>query len=474
MEKESSPKLKKLQSEAEAFLDEQRIAAGTERRMPTLQKFVHFWILVVRSFLRNRCPVRASALAYTTLLALIPLLAVGVGVSTSLLKNQSDEPVKQLINKLVDEVAPQLGLMPQDETEGEDKRTQTIKRITDFIANVNSGALGFTGTAALILVAIGLLSNIEKAFNDIWGVTRGRSWFTRLVQYWAAITLGPLLMVLAIGFTIGGKLQTVQTKLIAWSPTFGQSLSGGFSVVAPFIILIAAFMMIYMLMPNTKVQWKAAFIGAVVGSVLWNLNSQFNVLFASRVINASKIYGPLGAVPVFLVGLYFSWLIMLFGAQVAYAVQNRRAYLQEKQAESVNQRGREFVALRLMANIGQRFVNGQKAPTATELADALDVPTRLIHQIAHTLVASGLLVEVAGAAVVAVPEMAYAPARPLEKITCHDILTALRAGQGQELATREEPAREEVRAQFERIQNSERDVSARITVFDLATKVPAA
>jgi membrane protein len=211
-----------------------------------------------------------------------------------------------------------------------------------------------------------------------------------------------------------------------------------------------------------------------VGSVLWNLNSQFNVLFASRVINASKIYGPLGAVPVFLVGLYFSWLIMLFGAQVAYAVQNRRAYLQEKQAESVNQRGREFVALRLMANIGQRFVNGQKAPTATELADALDVPTRLIHQIAHTLVASGLLVEVAGAVVVAVPEMAYAPARPLEKITCHDILTALRAGQGQELATREEPAREEVRAQFERIQNSERDVSARITVFDLATKVPAA
>jgi membrane protein len=130
--------------------------------------------------------------------------------------------------------------------------------------------------------------------------------------------------------------------------------------------------------------------------------------------------------------------------------------------------------LRLMANIGQRFVNGQRAPTATELADALDVPTRLIHQIAHTLVASGLLVEVAGAVVVAVPEMAYAPARPLEKITCHDILTALRAGQGQELATREEPAREEVRAQFERIQNSERDVSARITVFDLATKVPAA
>ena len=232
-------------------------------------------------------------------------------------------------------------------------------------------------------------------------------------------------------------------------------------------LLIAAFMMIYMLMPNTKVQWKAAFLGAVVGSILWNLNSQFNVVFASRVVTASKIYGPLGAVPVFLVGLYFSWLIMLFGAQVAYAVQNRRVYLQEIQSDAVNQRGREFVALRIMARIGKRFVNGEKAPTTGELADMLDVPSRLVHQIAHSLAGAGLLVEVSAAGAM---EVAYDPARPLERITCHDILTAMRAGQGHEIATREEPSRVEVRAQFDRIQTSESEVSGRITVLDLATK----
>jgi len=462
MSKESS--IDKIKSEIEAVMDDRRIASGTVHRF---QKFIHFWILVVRSFIRNRCPIRASALAYTTLLALIPLLAVGVGISTSLLKNQGQEPIDQLIHKLVDEVAPQLGLMPMNDTGSADARAEVIKRITDFIANVNSGALGITGTIALILVAVGLLSNIEKTLNDIWGVTRGRSWISRLVQYWAAITLGPLLMVLAIGLTLGGNLQTLQTRIMTWSPVLGKMFFGGFAIVAPYLLLIAAFMMIYMLMPNTKVQWKAAFLGATVGSILWNLNSIFNVLFASRVVNASKIYGPMGAVPVFLIGLYFSWLIMLFGAQVAYAVQNRRVYLQEVQADAVNQRGREFIAMRIMGLMGKRFVAGEKALTSTEMGEVLDVPTRLVHQIAHNLVLGGLLVEVSAAGAL---EVAYDPARPLEKITCYDILNVMRAGQGNELATREEPMRDAIRAQFDRIHNTEKEISGSITVLDLATK----
>ncbi len=464
MARESSAKSSKPKNRLQAFWDEQSMIGQGWQRLTGLHKFVHFCLLIWRSFMRNRCPVRASALAYTTLLALIPLLAVGIGVSTSLLKGQGNEPVKELINKLVDQVAPQLGLMPMSGQEGEDARTMVAKRISEFIAKVNSGALGVTGTLALILVAVGLLSNIEKTLNDIWGVTRGRSWFTRLIQYWAAITLGPLLMVLAMGLTIGGQLNAVQLKVQKIFPFLGDWFFGLVSFFAPFLILTSTFMLIYMLMPNTKVNWKAALIGGLVGSVLWNLNSQFNIIFASKVVSASKIYGPLGAVPVFLLGLYFSWLIMLFGAQVAYAVQNRRAYFQEKQTEAVNERGREFVALRLMTSIGQRFVEGQKPPSSAELADALDVPTRLINQIAHTLTSAGLLVEVTAEG------SAYDPARPVEKITCHDILTALRAGQGQELATREEPAREKVRSEFVRIQSAEEKVSASITVADLVAR----
>ena len=98
-------------------------------------------------------------------------------------------------------------------------------------------------------------------------------------------------------------------------------------------------------MPNTKVHWRAALAGGLAGGMLFHLNNVVSVLYVSRVVSNSKIYGSLGLVPVFMIGLYFSWLILLFGAQVAYAFQNRATYLEEKQVENINQRGREFVAL---------------------------------------------------------------------------------------------------------------------------------
>src|SRR5213083_2200313 len=111
MVKDSVSRVKKFQAEAQALLDEQGMVLVDEARLHPFKKFIHFWVLVGKSFVRNRCPVRASALAYTTLLALIPLLAVGLGVSTTLL-NSSRERTGELISSLVDQLAPQLGLLP--------------------------------------------------------------------------------------------------------------------------------------------------------------------------------------------------------------------------------------------------------------------------------------------------------------------------------------------------------------------------
>src|SRR5215470_621299 len=124
----------------------------------------------------------------------------------------------------------------------------------------------------------------------------------------------------------------------------------------PVVVLCLTFALFYMLMPNTKVQWKAALVGGAVAGLLLYANNLVSVLYVSRVVSNSKIYGSLGLVPVFMIGLYFSWLILLFGGQVAYAFQNRATYLEEKQVESINQRGREFVALRLMTMVGQRYL----------------------------------------------------------------------------------------------------------------------
>jgi membrane protein len=226
-------------------------------------------------------------------------------------------------------------------------------------------------------------------------------------------------------------------------------------------------MLLYQLMPNTKVHWKAALVGGAVAGLLWIANGNANALFASRVVSASKIYGSLSAIPIFLFGLYLSWTILLFGAQVAYAFQNRRAYLQEKLAEGVNQRGREFIALRLMTFVGQKFHRGEKPPSADEIADALAVSSRLITQIIQPLLLSKLLVEVA------TPEAAYCPARPLERISYEDILQTLRVGKGQEPATRSEPARELVRGAFDAIQEAQQSLAKALTVQEMVERADA-
>ena len=468
-----------------------------------LQKFLHFWALVWKSFVRNRCPVRASALAYATLLALIPLLAVAISVTSSLLKSEGEEKIYQAIDKFVSNVMPpatvttngqavslNLGqglsvpLTPtnsettgapanartetnQTATAGADSRVTTAQRevardIRDFVQKTRSGTLGVIGMLLLVYVAIRMLANVEEAFNDIWGVTRGRNWLWRIVLYWTTITLGPLAIVGALGLAGGTQLQSAR-NLVAQMPFVGSLI---FQFL-PLVVLWMTFTLVYQLVPNTKVRFSAALIGGIVGGSLWHLNNVFGFLYVQRVVSNSKIYGKLGLVPLFMIGLYFSWLILLFGAQVAYAFQNRKAYLQDKLAENVNQRGREFVALRLMTFIGQRFHRGEPPPNVVEISNELGVPTRFIQQLMQTMIVARLAVEVSGA------EPAYIPARPLEAITCHDILHAMRASQGQELTTRDEPVRVEVYGEFARIQEAERQAASSVSMLALVTRADA-
>ena len=314
----------------------------------------------------------------------------------------------------------------------------------------------------LVFVAIRMLANIEATFNDIWGVTRGRNWLWRIVLYWTTITLGPLLLVGALGLAGGPHLQTAE-NLVTQMPFIG----GLIFQFLPLVVLWLTFALIYLLVPNTKVRFGAALVGGIVGGSLWHLNNVFGFLYVSRVVTNSKIYGSLGLVPVFMVGLYFSWLILLFGAQVAYAFQNRKAYLQDKLVENVNQRGREFIALRLMTCIGQRFQRGEPPVTLQEISAELGIPTKLAQQVLQTLLAARLVTEIAGA------EAAYVPARPLDAINAHHILHAMRTGGGQEPSLRDEPVRAEVYGEFARIEEAERQAAASVTMLALVNRAHA-
>ena len=461
-----------------------------------LERTAHFWTLVVRHFVRNRCLVRASSLAYTTLLALIPLLAVILSVSTSLLKNVDEEKFYQAIASVASastlKVKPDAansnsvvvvntnlaaGNFSGTETGTNAVATNSIvsaetqvtvqkeiaRWLSDFVKKTQGATLGVTGMVVFVIIAIMMLSRIEETFNDIWGVARGRGWLTRVVLYWTAITLGPLLLLTAISLAGGSQVQAVKDYFQAM-PGVGNFILK----LLPLLVLWLTFSLIYQIVPNTKVQFSAALVGGIVGGTLWHLNNVFGFIYVSGAIQNSEMYGKLALVPVFMLGLYLSWAILLFGAQVAYAYQNRAAYLQDRLADNVNQRGREFVALRIMTLLGQRFQNGLKPASVIQLATELGVPSRLTQQILRTLAAAHLVTEVGGV------ETAYAPARPLDTINAHHILLALRSGSGRELPMAEAPALAEIYGDFARIEEAERVAAEKISMLALVSRAPIA
>jgi membrane protein len=476
---------------------------------------------VGRSFARNRCPVRASALSFNTLLALIPMLAVSMSITSVFLKSKGEEQIKVFLEELVDRIAPagqQSSLtnhpaasaqsesptnrfaaatgsdvipgavvessratnvfaavetvpsgadLPAD-AQAKEEGKQEIKRtmaqdaanhIYQFARRSHSGTLGVTGMFFLAITAIMTLTRVEETFNDIWGVTRGRDWWARITNYFFTIALGPGMIILALGLMSGPIFQRSR-EYLEMVPFLQPVLTS----LLPVAIICLTFTLLYKLVPNTKVDFSAALVGGTLAGLAWNGYNQLGFLLASRAVSASAVYGSLFMVPLLMGGLYVVWLTVLFGAQVAYAFQNRSAYLQEQLAENVNQRGREFVALRLMTCIGQRFAGGQPPATIRKLSSELGIPTKLVQQVLRTLLAAGLVVEVNGT------EPAYTPARPLEAINCHHILTAMRATHGKEPATRDEPVRIEVLGEFARIQAAERAAASTVTMLALVQR----
>jgi membrane protein len=501
---------------SERFGSEKEDGLTLEASMNRFERFVHFWVLVCRSFARNRCPVRASALSYTTLLALIPMLAVAMSVTSIFLKSEGKERITQLIETAVDNLVPNapvktnpspaavvaptdnakkldelieatlsgtnlaavyqgsnsislaasLESAPQKEQVKEQVKQDATKEAAEyihkFVENTYSGTLGITGMIFLLLTAILTLTRVEETFNDIWGVTRGRDWWSRITNYFFTIVMGPALMIGALGMANGPNFQ--RTKDILGVIPFLEPL---ISTYLPLVIVCFTLAMFYKAVPNTRVDFSAALVGGTLAGLAWHGYNHLGFLVARNLVTTNAIYGGLAIIPLLMGGLYVVWLTILFGAQVAYAFQNRAAYLQDKLAENVNQRGREFVALRLMTCIGQRFHRGDRPVTIREISSELGIPSRLVQQVLQTLLAARLVVEIGGV------ETGYSPARPLEAITCHHVLLAMRATHGQEPATRDEPVRVEVLGEFARIQAAEREAASAVTMLALVNRAQA-
>ena len=461
-------------AKARQFL-EGSLAEGADARpvLHRLRTAIHFIALVVRGFVDNRCPLRAAALCYTTLLALVPLLAVVFSISKSFLQSTSADLAPKVIDAIVARVAPQLEYVPADgpaSTAGPmakghvvvstQARREVVNSIQTFIGNIDAGKLGTAGTILLALVAVRLLMTIEQTFNDIWGVPKGRSLWRKVVYYWTLITLGPIVLFGALAVTGTAEFSDALGRVVLL-PDFQRWLL----LLAPYVILWAGFSLMYGLMPHTRVRFHAAVIGGLVGGTLWQLNSQLNTMYLSRVVTYSKIYGGMGIVPVFLLGLYFSWLIVLLGAQVSFAAQNVHLYMQQRISERMDQARRELLACRVVLQVCHNFLRGVRPPNTEALANRLHAPLQALNQLAHRLVEGGVLVEVADG------EGGLQPAHPPESITIADVLHTVRTSENTGVETPKHPASEPVEQMLLELAAVVRSAPANANFAELARRL---
>ncbi len=357
---------------------------------------------LVREFIDGELNQRAASLVFTTLLSLVPLLAV----SFSVLKAFGVHNDLELV--LIGFLAP-LG----------EKGIELSARIIDFVDNVNGRVLGGVGLTLLMLTVLSLVHKIERSFNYIWRVERPRGFIERFSGYLSALLVGPVLIFTALGLTASIMGTSLMQGIIAIEP-LGSVIRWLVSMV-PYMLVIAAFALVYIFIPNTRVRIRAALVGAVIAGVLWQ---SAGWSFASFVANSPKyaaIYSSFAVAFLFMIWLYVAWLILLVGATVAFFIQHPEYHGMPDRMITLSNRMREKLAMLAVFRIAQHHVHGRAPVSVSRLSLQLGVPVAALEDILDELIKRGLLVEVVG------PEVAYVPGRDVAKVSLGEVWTASRS-----------------------------------------------
>ena len=400
--------------------------------------------LVVRGFISDGCMLRASALTFTTLLSLVPLLALVFSVLKGFGVQNELEPL------LLEQLAVGGGA--------------AVTKIVEYINNTNVARLGSYGLIFLIVTVLTLLSNIEKSFNSVWGVVETRPMLRRFTDYFSVVTIGPLLVVVAISMTSTLKSQQLVITLIKYE-YLGEVLLFVFEIL-PFMVMWLVFAGLYLFMPNVKVSPRAALIGGVFGGTLWQLSQWGYLNFQVGVARYNAIYGTMAALPILMVWIYLSWMIVLLGLEMTYATQNLRTIRQDLRGQRVNFASIEFIALTVLLFVSRRFYAGKPALGQEDLASHLDVPPRLLRTILEELTRLGFVVETSQE----IDGSGYQPARALEKIRLHDVIRGLAIDGTDYSHLRQNRERGVVASLEETLQRAEREALADMTLRDLVLK----
>ncbi len=360
--------------------------------------------VLARDLLVGQLTMRAMSLVYTTLLSIVPLLAV----SFSVLKGFG---VHNQVQPLLEDFLAPLG----------QKGTDLVVTIISFINNMHVGVLGSIGVALLFYTVVSLVAKIEDAFNHIWHIATPRRFIQRFSYYFSILLIGPVLVFSALGITATMMSSAAAQYLISLEP-FG-TITYVIGHILPYLFTIAAFAFAYVLLPNTAVRLAPALVAALVAGLLWRAVGWLFTVFIVGTVKYDAIYSGFAIVIVLLIWLYISWLILLLGAQLSFYLQHPEFVRPARNVQTLSNIAKERLALAVLSLVGGAYLRGQPAPDEDELVRRLGVPFDLIDPVIHALSY--------GRVIIAVGEQAdrYLPARDLEVITLYEVLACVRAAQ---------------------------------------------
>ena len=361
-------------------------------------RFIQFVQATWSQLNRDKVIIRASGLAYSSLLAAVPLVAVGFALFSAF---GAFDDVKQ---KVQDFLFTQFLPTSQDE-------------ILQYFNQFAEGAskLGLIGFLFLVLASILLLDNIESNFNQIWHVTTRRKFIAKITSYTSVLVFGTLL--LGTSITMSARIKAMLFRDIPFDPGTLEKLGAWFF---PLFFTFLAFWLMYLVIPFTRVKIKSALVGAVIGSILWELGKNFFATSVGTSVRYSTIYGSLAVIPIFLIWLYITWIIILLGLEIAFTHQHFAALVRSKAAGERDECDRVPTGLQLFLLVAKRFHEGKDPPTADELSRCFFVATGSVDNHLERLEAAGLVRRVA----IGPSDAGVVPARSLAEVRLAQVIAA--------------------------------------------------
>ena len=377
---------------------------------------IKLWSHCARLLRKNRAGQQAAALSYHTIFGIIPLAIV------MLLIFQSFPAYRDVGEKIKNFAYRQANFSdfksPAHDANDPKKTVALTERLDEiigkFFKGASKGSITLFSTLIVVWAALALLSTIERAFNNIWHVGRGRSFLHRIINYWAILTLGPLL--------IGAGI-FISTKYV----TFGRIQETVLSDIAPvllsYIVATVAFFLLYFVLPNTKVQAKAAIGGAAVAALVWIAAKNLFGYYVTEWKPYSTVYGVMALVPITVLWIYITWLIVLFGLQLTFTTQHLKS-LDAAEIATAKETEEYFIAndltaINIVREIAIAFEKNDAPVEAEVICSKLSIPAEFGEKLLDHLVDSGIIMKTSE------PKLGFVPAQEPSNIKLSEISSAV-------------------------------------------------